>query len=143
MVNSILPIPDVYCLDLVQEGNQLVLLRDSDHMLRRFGQVEIRELKEGEISQFVFREAADEIWSVTQGEVDLLLVDKRLDSPSENQAMKLTLSEHKPQTILIPFGVAFGFVAKKSTKMIRIATHADGTHPEDKIFPPEEIFNNL
>ena len=66
-------IPDVYCFDLVQEGNHLVLLRDSDHLLRRFGQIEIRELRAGEKSQFVLRISADEIWSVTQGEIDLHL----------------------------------------------------------------------
>lgn len=132
-------IPDVYCLDLVQEGNQLVLLRDSDHLLRRFGQIEVRELKVGEISQFILRKAADEILSVTQGEVSLLLIDKRLDSPSENQTMKLSLSEDQLQAILIPFGVAYGYTAKKSAQLIRITTHVDGTHPEDKIFPPEEF----
>lgn len=132
-------IPDVYCFDLVQEGNHLVLLRDSDHLLRRFGQIEIRELRAGEKSQFVLRISADEIWSVTQGEIDLHLIDKRADSPSENQTMKLTLSEVQPQAVLIPFGVAYGFSAMKQSQLIRITTHVDGTHPEDKIFPPEEF----
>ena len=58
MVNSKFSIPDVYCLDLTQEDNRLILLRDSDHLLRRFGQVEIRELKAGEKTQFLYREAA-------------------------------------------------------------------------------------
>ena len=72
-------IPDVYVLDLEQTDGRLVLLRDNDHLLRRFGQLDYRELKGGEETPVILRAVADEIWSVISGEVTLTLLDKRED----------------------------------------------------------------
>ncbi|UCD99654.1 MAG: hypothetical protein JSV42_02680, partial [Chloroflexota bacterium] len=88
-------IPDVYVLDLERIEGRLVLLRDNDHLLRRFGQVEYINLEEGQETNFVLRVVADEIWSVIGGEVTLTLVDKRDDSPSGNKLLKFNLSARK------------------------------------------------
>jgi mannose-6-phosphate isomerase-like protein (cupin superfamily) len=138
-VNAKNPIPDVFLLDLEREGERLVILKDTHHLLRRFGQVEYVELKAGEETPFALRVVADEIWSVIAGEVLLSLVDKRQGSPSENKSMQFKLSETRPQAVLVPFGVAFHFKAVKTSQLIRIATHEDGTHEEDRILSQDEV----
>jgi hypothetical protein len=132
-------IPDVFLLDLERTEGRLVLLRDTDHLLRRFGQVENRNLTEGEETSFLLRKVADEIWSVIAGEVTLTLVDKREGSPSENKSMRIKLSEIQPKAVLVPFGIAYHISAQKNAQMIRISTHADGTHSDDQILPSNEF----
>lgn len=136
-------IPDVYILDLKRVDDHLVLLCDKDHLLRRFGQLDYRELKRGEETPVIFRAVADEVWSVISGKVTLTLVDKREDSPSENQSLQFHLSKRKPQSVLIPFGVAYHIRAITKARLIRLATHADGSHPGDLIFPASEFASIL
>jgi mannose-6-phosphate isomerase-like protein (cupin superfamily) len=135
-------IPDVYVLDLERVDGCLILLRDHDHLLRRFGQLEYRMLNEGEETPIALRSVADEIWSVITGEATLTMVDKRDGSPSENKKVQLSLSGKQPQAVLIPFGVAHYFSASKSTRLIRLATHADGTHPEDRALAADDLESN-
>lgn len=132
-------IPDVFVLNLERKGGRLVVLDEAHYLLRRFGQVELVALKENNEEPFYLREVADEIWSAIAGEVSLILVDKRPGSPSENQSMQLVLSETKPQTVLIPFGVAYQFKAARDSRLIRITTHADGMQNEDRILSQDEI----
>ncbi len=132
-------IPDVYVLDLEPIDGRLVLLRDKDHLLRRFGQVEYIKFEKGQEISFILRAVADEIWSVIGGEVTLTLVDKRDDSPSENKFLKIQLSASKSQSVLIPFGVAYRFEVIKKAQMLRVTTHTDDTHPEDQTFPVNEF----
>jgi hypothetical protein len=132
-------IPDVCVLKLERKGERLVILHESHYLLRRFGQVELVALNENHEEPFSLREFADEIWSLVAGEVSLTLVDKRSGSPSENQSMQLKLSETQPQAILIPFGVAYHFKAAQDSRLIRITTHADGLHDEDRTLYQDEI----
>ena len=45
----------------------------------------------------------------------------------------------KPQSVLIPFGVAYHIRAISKSRLIRLATHADGYHPGDQTFPASEF----
>ena len=132
-------IPDVYVHNLERRKGRLVILRETHHLLRRFGQVEYVTLNSGEEVPFVLQEVADEIWSVIAGEVSTTLVDKREGSPSEDVSMQLALSETQPQAVLIPFGVAYQFKALQDSQLIRISTHADGMHEADRVFSKDEI----
>ena len=132
-------IPDVNLLDLKWDGDRLVFLREDDHLLRRFGQVEVRRIKKGQITPFSCREVADEIWAVFSGQVVFTLIDKREKSPSENQTVEFFLDEGSPQALLVPFGVAYAIQTEQDSQLIRLTTHLDGTHPGDKTFPFEEL----
>ena len=136
-------IPDVFLFDVERKDGRLILLRDNDNLLRRFGQVEFRELRAGENTPFTLRVVADEIWSVIKGEASLSLVDRREGSPTKNHVMKLTLSSEEPQSILVPFGVAFAFTAIEDAQMVRLATHQDQEHSQDETLSHEEFASFL
>lgn len=138
-MNSKNRIPDVFLINLERGGERLVILKGSHHLLRRFGQVDYMKMKAGEETRFALRVVADEIWSVIAGAVLLSLVDKRQGSPSENISMQFKLSETHPQAVLVPFGVAFHFKAVSDSQLIRITTHADETHEEDRNLSQVEI----
>ena len=139
LVSDQYPIPDVFILDLKWDGDRLVFLREDDHLLRRFGQAEVRRMKEGETTPFIFREAADEIWMVLSGRAVFTLIDKREKSPSVDQVGKFTLDADAPQALLVPFGVAFAIQTEKYSQLIRLATHLDDAHPNDKDISFEEL----
>lgn len=138
-MNSPHSIPDVFLLDLMRVNDRLIVLRDEDLLLRRFGQVEIRKLVSGEITPFTFREVADEVWSVIKGKATLVLIDRRGGSPSKNQVMEVHLLGERPQAVLVPFGVAYAITALKNVHLVRITTHPDGIHPGDETFPRKEF----
>jgi hypothetical protein len=142
-VNTQNSIPDVFLIDVEREDGRLILLRDNDHLLRRFGQVEFRELRAGENTSFTLRAVADEIWSVIKGEVSLSLIDRRDCSPTKNHVMELTLSGEEPQSVLVPFGIAFAFTAIEDAQMVRLATHHDQAHSQDETLSYEEFASLL
>jgi dTDP-4-dehydrorhamnose 3,5-epimerase len=128
-------IHDVHLLPLKSDGNRLVVLRDDDHLLRRFGQAEVRLLAAGSRTDFVIRAEADEVWAPLEGRAEFTLVDTRPGSPSENQSVIVVADAQTPQALLIPFGVAYSIVAESGARLLRIATHEDGAHPEDQLRP--------
>lgn len=132
-------ISGLYLFPLNVTGESLVFIRDDDHLLRRFGQVEIRKIPAKFSSEFVLRAVADEIWTTFIGSLEFILIDRRQGSASENQALKLILQAENQQGLLIPFGVAYSFHAEEDSQAIRVTTHADGTHAEDRIVPREAL----
>jgi len=138
-VNTQNSIPDVFLFDVESKDGRLILLRDDDHLLRRFGLLEFRELSSGENTPFTLRAVADEVWSVIKGEASLSLIDRREGSPTKNHVMKLTLSGEEPQSVLVPFGLAFSFTAIEDAQMVRLATHQDQAHSQDETLSYEEF----
>ena len=124
---------------LTVSGESVVLVRDDDHLLRRFGQVEIRKIPAKSSSDFVLRAVADEIWTTIIGSLEFILVDRRQGSTSENQALKITLQADNMQGLLIPFGVAYSIHAEEDSQALRLTTHTDGTHTEDRTLPREAL----
>lgn len=111
--------------------SRVVVLKDQDHLLRRFGQLEVRRLAAGEQTPFTYRDQADEFWYVLEGNLSVTLVDKRVESPSEGKRMEIELSGDEESVLLVPFGVAYSLEGQTNAVLIRVATHADGTHPKD------------
>jgi len=138
-VNTQNSIPDVFLFEVERKDGRFILLRDNDHLLRRFGQAEFRELRAGENTPFTLRVVADEIWSVVIGQASLSLIDRREGSPTKNHVMKLTLSGEEPQSVLVPFGVAFAFTAIEDAQMVRLATHRDQEHSQEETLSYEEF----
>ena len=114
-----------------QEAGKIIL-RDDDHLLRRFGQAELRTLLAGTQTEFTQRVAADELWTVLGGAVSFDLIDQRPSSPSFNKTDALSFTASANQALLIPFGVAYALKTEKDSLLLRLATHTDGTHPEDQ-----------
>ncbi|MBN2502160.1 MAG: hypothetical protein JXB38_15355 [Anaerolineales bacterium] len=134
-MGSELPFSDVQILALEWEDGRLVLLRDDDHMLRRFGQVELRTFEDTCITPFVQRAVADEIWVPVNGKTGLHLIDRRGASPDKDRYLHIVLDAAEPCALLIPFGVAYAIENELDATLMRLSTHADGKHLEDDTIP--------
>jgi hypothetical protein len=136
------PIHDLYLKRLrPQHDHDLtawVPLRDDDHLLRRFGQVEVVQMGPDARPLCRLRSVADEIWALLQGSAELRWRDFREVSPTQNESFGLKLSE--PTLALVPFGVGFGLRSLQlGTTLVRISTHEDGTHEGDRILEWEDL----
>ena len=128
-------IHDLHLHPIEAQESGKVVLRYNDHLLRRFGQAELRELAEGTQTDFILRVAADELWAVIDGAVSILLVDLRPNSPTYEKSDTYLISVEDNQALLIPFGVAYAMESEQASKLLRLATHADDTHKEDQHLP--------
>ncbi len=134
------PIHDLYIRPLIAaetpRGKAWKLLAEDDHLLRRFGHVEVLQYKHSPAKQLVTREVADEIWALIEGEVEFLWHDLRPSSPSNGTRFHRHAAE--PTLVLVPFGVAFGLhVLSPQAWLLRISTHKPGTHSGDQQLPME------
>src|SRR3990172_7972758 len=127
-------ISDMHIFSLERQGGRLQILRRDQHLLRRFGQLDLFELAAGQMTAFILRAEADEIWALLEGRVTVVLADRRPQSPSSALELRIDLDAAQPQGILIPFGVAHAFHANTSARLLRLATHVDGSHREDEPF---------
>ncbi|MDA1330438.1 MAG: hypothetical protein O3B43_05175 [Chloroflexi bacterium] len=104
---------------------RLVLLRNSDHLLRRFGKLELIELAEGEKMEVPAVDEADRIYFVSEGEANVALQDERQDSPSAGVRIELFLRAEQPKGLLVPFGVDISIEVPTKTRLIMLSTHND------------------
>lgn len=123
-------------LNSSRNGSEQILkmLCFDDHLLRRFGQLDLVRRMPGAIEELKQRAVADEIWFLIEGKAECLCRDLRPGSPSQGFEMRFQIVE--PTRMLIPFGVAFGWQSlEKPALMLRCSTHQDGDHPEDLVIP--------
>lgn len=135
---DLLAISDLVLFPLEREDARLTILRQSDHLLRRFGLLEIIDLAPDEAATFTLRAEADELWALLAGAAELTLVDHRPASPSRGERVQLMLDASDPQGVLIPFGVAHAFSAADPARLLRLSTHAEA-HPQDRRGPVAEL----
>jgi dTDP-4-dehydrorhamnose 3,5-epimerase len=122
------PFPDFFARSVarIEESGAIrwIALRDTDHLLRRFGQAEVVRLLPERLPALRLRRAADEIWALLEGDVEFRWRDIRSDSPAQGTQHSLTCSQ--PTLVLAPAGVPFGLRALKGPALLlRLATHAD------------------
>lgn len=104
------------------------LLAFDDHLLRRFGSLELVRLGPGD-SIGVLRRRADEIWVLLDGSVDARLEDTRPSSPSLGATE--TLRFDSPHRFLVPFGVRLVVRAEAAATLLRLMTHTEGEDPPE------------
>jgi dTDP-4-dehydrorhamnose 3,5-epimerase len=136
------PIHDLYIEQLTLNHDHgltsWVPLRDDDHLLRRFGQVEVMQMDPAAPPRCQLRAIADEAWALLSGSAEFRWRDFRAVSPTEGRRFSLQLRE--PTVVLVPFGVGFGVQAlQQGVLLVRISTHEDGTHPGDRILTWEDL----
>ena len=120
------PIHDLYTRPLRRkqdsEGSKLLVLRYSDHLLRRFGLAEVVFLESGQVRHSSLREVADEVWALVEGNVRFSWVDQRSSSPTSGAIYDLDCD--RPTLVLVPFGVRFEVRAVDGpAQLLRLATH--------------------
>jgi dTDP-4-dehydrorhamnose 3,5-epimerase-like enzyme len=123
------PIADVYCFALEPFKGGLTLLNDNQHLLRRFGQLKLRDLAAGQAQQIAFNEEADHFCFAIDGAVTVSLEDGRPGSPSEGARMETALEAGEPKGLLVPFGVACTVVSEEGARLLLLSTHAPAESP--------------
>jgi hypothetical protein len=126
-----LPISDLHIFPLSRQDGRLVILHDTDHLLRRFGVLETLSLEPGASTPFNLRAEADQILAPLDGAVDLSLMDMRVESPSHGARAEITLSAADPQGLLLPFGVACRMLSADGARLLRLSTHS-AAHASDR-----------
>jgi dTDP-4-dehydrorhamnose 3,5-epimerase-like enzyme len=112
------------------------VLQVEDHLLRRFGQVQVIRKSPGRSETLYLREVADEVWAIIEGQVEFAWHDLRQDSPSRGHWHHL--HTENPTLVLAPFGVAFGCRAlEEPALLIRLSSHTEGIHSGDREMPWE------
>jgi len=135
---SAYPIYDMHVFQLQRSEGGLPLLREKDHLLRRFGQLELMDLAAGKQTEFALRAEADRFLFVTSGRARVQLIDLRAGSPSQGVHTSLLLDEAEPRGLLVPFGVACAIYAEVDARLIVLSTHSE-VHPEDRAATPDEL----
>jgi hypothetical protein len=124
-------ISDMVVLDLDWQGQKLTIIKETDQLLRRFGQMDMIKLNpKGRVE--VFRSVADEIWAPMLGRAAFQLEDQREESPSKGEIVQLEITADDPKAILVPFGVNCTIVSAEGATLLRIGTHGESTHPGDR-----------
>jgi len=116
---------------LREQGRGLGILYEDDHRLRRFGCLEVVDIEAGESLGPVERGEADEVWALIDGEVEFHCIDKRVGSPSEAHEVLLPVGKDDGEGVFIPFGVRLEIRAITQARLVRVASHKDGSHPKD------------
>jgi dTDP-4-dehydrorhamnose 3,5-epimerase-like enzyme len=133
-----IPIHDLFIRPItpVEDPNAIrwPALRDKDHLLRRFGQVEVIRAFPGKVATMTVRQVADEIWALIEGQVEWNWHDLRRTSPTYDH--QYTLICDQPVLVLVPFGVAFGYrPIEDPALLLRLTTHAEDENQE--VSPPQ------
>lgn len=131
-------ISDMHIFPLNVLAGRWTLLRNTDHLLRRFGQLDLLDLAAGSETEFELRAEADRFLSAINGRVQARLLDLRAGSPSLGVSINLSLDANDPHGLLVPFGVACSIYTETEARLIVLSTHSEH-HPEDRIATPDEL----
>lgn len=105
--------------------------------------MEVRKVTAREENQFSLRSVADEIWIPIDGDVDIILVDRRPRSPTEDASFRVSLEAEEKHGLLIPFGVAFMISTETKARLLRLSTHRDDSHEGDQLISAKTLSHLL
>jgi len=111
------------------------ILRDDDNLLKKFGQTSVTETYPGVIKAFHWHKKQDDLWYVARGMAQIVLHDLRKDSKTYKQTQIIYAGEENPVLILIPSGVAHGYMVI-GNKPVLLFYHT--TEQYNKDLPDEE-----
>ncbi|MCY0877798.1 MAG: dTDP-4-dehydrorhamnose 3,5-epimerase family protein [Firmicutes bacterium] len=123
------------------------ILRDDDGLLRRFGQASLSLSYPGVIKAFHYHERQDDLWFFPVGAAQVVLYDRRPESPTRGVTQVLYAGEDYPVLIVIPVGVAHGYrvLGAKPLMIVYFTTESyRRDDPDEKRIPwndPEIGFN--
>lgn len=131
------PISDMHLLPQQPAPDGVVLLRETDHILRRFGELALHNLAAGSMGAYALRAVADRVLFVLDGAVDARLLDLRTQSPSYGVHTSISLQANA-QAMLVPFGVACSLAAAADARVLWLSTHSQ-PHAGDRHATPDEL----
>lgn len=116
-------------------GFFMEILRDDDGIFRRFGQASMSKSYPGVIKAFHYHEIQDDIWFFPVGDAEVVLYDRREESPTKGETNVFYLGEDNPEVVLIPAGVAHGYrvLGNKTACIIYFTTNSyNPKEPDEK-----------
>jgi hypothetical protein len=131
-------ISDMHIFPLTVSGMRWTLLRESDHLLRSFGQLDLFDMKAAQETDFELRAEADRFLFAINGRAEARLLDLRSGSPSLGSRVTVALDTEELQGLLLPFGVACALYAPIDARLIILSTHSE-PHVEDRKASTEEL----
>lgn len=137
MANSF-PIADMHIFPLAGDAGSRVLLREDDHLLRRFGQLELRDVEAGAQTELGIRAEADRLFFLLSGKATLHIMDLRSGSPSFGTHAAVQLDQENAQGVLAPFGTSVSLYPETDCRLLLLSTHSQ-PHPEDRFATKEEL----
>ncbi len=111
------------------------VLRDDDHLLKRFGQTAVTKSYPGVIKAFHWHQHQDDLWYIVDGMARVVLYDRRPDSPTCGVTQVVYAGEDNPVLVLIPAGLAHGYqvLGNKPVILFYHVTQAyDPAHPDEQ-----------
>jgi len=132
---------DVYAGPLPSpEGSLQGILRDSDHLLGRFGEAAWLCAVPKTRTDFSLRGDTDRVWAMLEGGAWVVLHDLRESSPSRGRTQVLRLDRRPLGLLLIPFGVAAGLQVLEGSQagILVLSTLARGDSAPEQTFSPED-----
>ena len=94
------------------------VLREDDHLLKRFGQTAVTKSYPGVIKAFHWHQHQDDLWYIVDGMARVVLYDRRPDSPTRGVTQVIYAGEDNPVLVLIPAGLAHGYQVLGSKPVI-------------------------
>ncbi|MCW5888216.1 MAG: dTDP-4-dehydrorhamnose 3,5-epimerase family protein [Anaerolineales bacterium] len=137
-MNAAQPIADMHRWPLSAAAGETRLLREVDHVLRRFGQLSTETLAAGGATPYTLRAEADRVVFALDGRCQLRLLDLRPQSPSHAVFAQLALDAATPEGVLVPFGVACSLAASDAARVLWLSTHS-AVHAGDRQASPAEL----
>lgn len=127
-------IPDTHQPN-VAPGYLLEIVRNDEHLLKKFGQSTMTVAHQGAIKAFHLHRKQDDVWFVATGQARVVLHDLRTGSSTHGQTDVLTAGVDDYKAILIPAGVAHGYQVL-SSQPVMLFYHT--TEKYDAAEPDEE-----
>ncbi len=132
-------ISDVHVFAQTKIDRGRLILSEEDHLLRRFGKLEIVDISPTAAPLFHLKKSTDQIIAIIDGMIQVQLIDLRKLSPTFGLEMSIEINEIKPQAILIPFGVASSIGSNKKGKVLWLSTHSGGESSQELILERSDI----
>ncbi|MGD0576414.1 MAG: dTDP-4-dehydrorhamnose 3,5-epimerase family protein [Anaerolineales bacterium] len=120
-----------------QAGGIQSVLRDTDHLLGRFGEAAWLSAEPKARLGFSLRPDADRVWAMLEGASWAVLHDLRESSPSLGCTQVVRLDRNPLGLLLIPFGVAAGLqvMGGPPAGMLILSTYALGDSAPEQTIP--------
>jgi len=102
------------------------VIRDDDHLLKRFGQASISMSYPGVIKAFHYHKYQDDVWFFPSGNAQVVLYDLRPNSRTYQETNVFYMGEDNPIVLFIPNHVAHGYrvLGDKPATIFYFTTHS-------------------
>lgn len=122
-------------LDIIsnEKGNVMKMLKNDAPFFKSFGEVYFSEIQPGHVKGWKKHLKQTQHFVVPQGNIQLVLVDLRDDSPTKEAIQEIEMGKDNYKLVRIPCGIWYGFQALNNEPAL-IVNCTDIPHdPEESI----------